>query len=122
MYDARCVLFPLSCPGLTGAPTGSREARRLIPDWYAPDQVGRGRGGERTGGRRGCVVTGRFRPISTFASEAEERASWETHHTTGYLDWSQAQRAVFPGIRLLRDRAGDARPAGLLPFLENAPD
>lgn len=37
--------------------------------------------------------------IPTFASEAEERAFWETHDSTQYLDWSQAQRAVLPNLK-----------------------
>ncbi len=34
-----------------------------------------------------------------FASEAEERRFWETHDSTDYLDWSQAQRVVLPNLK-----------------------
>ena len=34
-----------------------------------------------------------------FASEADERAFWEKHDSTDYLDWSQAQRAVLPNLK-----------------------
>lgn len=37
--------------------------------------------------------------IPAFASEAEERDFWETHDSTQYLDWSQAQRAVLPNLK-----------------------
>lgn len=33
------------------------------------------------------------RKIPKFASEAEERAFWESHDSTEYVDWSKAQHA-----------------------------
>ena len=33
-----------------------------------------------------------LKPIPEFASEAEERAFWETHDSTDYIDWSKAQK------------------------------
>lgn len=37
--------------------------------------------------------------IPAFASEAQERAFWETHDSSEYLDWSKAQRAVLPRLK-----------------------
>jgi len=37
--------------------------------------------------------------IPHFASEAEERAFWETHDSAAYLDWSKAQRVVLPNLK-----------------------
>ncbi|MFN3162853.1 MAG: CopG family antitoxin [Pseudohongiellaceae bacterium] len=37
-----------------------------------------------------------------FKSEAEERAFWETHDSTEYLDWSKAKLARFPNLKALR--------------------
>ncbi len=37
--------------------------------------------------------------LPKFASEAEERAFWETHDSTDYVDWSKAQRAVLPNLK-----------------------
>lgn len=37
--------------------------------------------------------------IPQFASEAEERAFWEKHDSTDYLDWSKAQRVVLPNLK-----------------------
>ena len=37
--------------------------------------------------------------IPRFASEAEERAFWESQDSTDYLDWSQAQRVVLPNLK-----------------------
>ncbi len=34
-----------------------------------------------------------------FKTEAEERAFWERHDSTDYLDWSHAQRTSFPNLK-----------------------
>lgn len=34
-----------------------------------------------------------------FKSEAEERAFWETHDSSDYVDWDKAQPAVFPNLK-----------------------
>ncbi|MDF1622049.1 BrnA antitoxin family protein [Pseudohongiella nitratireducens] len=34
-----------------------------------------------------------------FKSEAEERAFWESHDSTEYIDWKQAKRAQFPNLK-----------------------
>lgn len=34
-----------------------------------------------------------------FANEAEERAFWETHDSTEYLDWSKAKSVVLPNLK-----------------------
>lgn len=39
------------------------------------------------------------KPIPSFASEAEERAFWEKHDSTDYLDWSKARRATLPNLK-----------------------
>jgi predicted DNA binding CopG/RHH family protein len=41
----------------------------------------------------------KLKPIPRFKNEAEERTFWETHDSTAYLDWSQAQRARFPNLK-----------------------
>jgi hypothetical protein len=41
----------------------------------------------------------KLKPIPTFKTEAQERKFWETHDTAGYLDWSTAERAVFPNLK-----------------------
>ena len=42
----------------------------------------------------------KLKPIPKFKSEAEERAFWETHDTTPYVDWSKARRVNFPNLKL----------------------
>lgn len=34
-----------------------------------------------------------------FANEAAERAFWEKHDSTDYLDWSKAEAAVLPNLK-----------------------
>ncbi|MFZ2852669.1 MAG: BrnA antitoxin family protein [Rhodocyclaceae bacterium] len=34
-----------------------------------------------------------------FANEAEERAFWEAHDSTEYLDWSKAKSVVLPNLK-----------------------
>ncbi|MDP2110470.1 MAG: BrnA antitoxin family protein [Thiobacillus sp.] len=40
-----------------------------------------------------------LKAVPPFANEAEERAFWETHDSSDYLDWTQAQRAVLPNLK-----------------------
>jgi hypothetical protein len=40
-----------------------------------------------------------LKPVSKFRSTEAERKFWETHDTTQYLDWPQAQLARFPNLR-----------------------
>ncbi|HEY4697001.1 MAG: hypothetical protein A3J49_17055 [Gallionellales bacterium RIFCSPHIGHO2_02_FULL_57_16] len=40
-----------------------------------------------------------LKAVPKFAGEAEERAFWETHDSTDYLDWSKAQRVVLPNLK-----------------------
>lgn len=35
----------------------------------------------------------------TFATEAEERAFWESHDSADYVDWSKAERARLPNLK-----------------------
>lgn len=40
-----------------------------------------------------------LKPVPRFGSEAEERAFWESHDSTPYLDWSAARRVRLPNLR-----------------------
>ena len=59
-----------------------------------------------------------LKPIPRFASEAEERAFWETHDTTEYVDWSQARLGVFPDLKPSTETISLRLPAGLLAELK----
>lgn len=39
------------------------------------------------------------KPVPAFATEAEERAFWESHDSADYVDWSDAAPARFPNLR-----------------------
>jgi predicted DNA binding CopG/RHH family protein len=41
----------------------------------------------------------KLKPIPSFKSEAEERQFWETHDSSDYLDWSNAERVRFPNLK-----------------------
>lgn len=44
-------------------------------------------------------MSGKRKPVPAFATEAEERAFWESHDTAEYLDWTQAERVRFPNLK-----------------------
>jgi len=44
-------------------------------------------------------MTKRPKPLPKFASEAADRRFWETHDSTSYVDWSQAERAVYTQLK-----------------------
>ncbi len=41
----------------------------------------------------------KLEPLPEFATEAEERAFWESHDSTDYVDWSKAARVRFPNLK-----------------------
>lgn len=40
-----------------------------------------------------------FKQIPHFKSEDKERKFWATHDSTEYVDWSKAERVIFPNLR-----------------------
>ncbi len=40
-----------------------------------------------------------LKQIPKFKNEDEEREFWSTHDSTEYVDWSKAERAVFPNLK-----------------------
>ena len=44
-------------------------------------------------------MTEKRRPIPVFKTEAEERAFWESHDSSDYVDWSKAKRTRFPNLK-----------------------
>lgn len=59
-----------------------------------------------------------LKAIPAFASETEERAFWETHDTTEYVDWRQARFGVFPDLRPSTEAISLRLPVGLLSELK----
>lgn len=44
-------------------------------------------------------MTKKTKSVSEFNTEAEERAFWEKHDSSEYLDWGKAERARFPKLK-----------------------
>jgi len=40
-----------------------------------------------------------LKAVPEFANEADERAFWETHDSTDYVDWAKAQNVVLPNLK-----------------------
>jgi hypothetical protein len=60
----------------------------------------------------------RLKPIPRFPTEDAERKFWATHDTTDYIDWSKAQRAVFPNLRPSTETISLRLPTPLLADLK----
>ena len=56
----------------------------------------------------------KLKPIPRFRNEAEERKFWETHDSTDYVDWSNAQRVRLPNLKLSTTAISLRLPQGLL--------
>jgi CopG antitoxin of type II toxin-antitoxin system len=54
----------------------------------------------------------KLKPIPHFHSEAEEREFWESHDSTEYVDWSNAQRARLPNLKLSPPVSAPAKGRG----------
>ncbi len=39
------------------------------------------------------------KPIPRFKTEAEERAFWESHDSSAYVDWSKARQAALANLK-----------------------
>jgi len=55
-----------------------------------------------------------LKPIPKFLTEGEERKFWETHDSTDYVDWSKAERVVFPNLKPTRQAISLRLPVHLL--------
>ncbi|HZD90562.1 MAG TPA: BrnA antitoxin family protein [Pseudolabrys sp.] len=56
----------------------------------------------------------KLKSVPKFRTEAEERKFWETHDSTEYVDWSKAQRACFPNLKLSTTSISLRLPQGTL--------
>ena len=54
------------------------------------------------------------RKIPEFKTEAEEREFWESHDSSGYLDWSQADRVRLPNLKASTKTISLRLPVALL--------
>ena len=56
--------------------------------------------------------------VPAFASERAEREYWETHDSTGVVDWSTARRTVFPNLKASTETISLRLPTALLADLK----
>ena len=52
--------------------------------------------------------------IPEFKNEDEEREFWKVHDSTEYLDWREAERAVFPSLKPSTKTISLRLPASML--------
>lgn len=55
-----------------------------------------------------------------FKTEAEERAYWESHDSSGHIDWSKAERARMPNLMPSTKAISLRLPVGLLESIKIA--
>jgi predicted DNA binding CopG/RHH family protein len=65
-------------------------------------------------------MTKRRKAVPRFASEAEERAFWETHDSTEFVDWSKAESAVLPSLKPTTQTISLRLPRHLLDAIKTA--
>lgn len=58
------------------------------------------------------------RAVPAFASERAEREYWETHDTTGVVDWSTARQVAFPNLKASTETISLRLPTALLSDLK----
>lgn len=44
-------------------------------------------------------MTRKLKSIPKFRNEQEERAFWQSHDSTEYIDWGKAKRVRFPNLK-----------------------
>ena len=59
-----------------------------------------------------------LKPIPSFRSEAQERAFWESHDTSDFVDWSEAHLGFFQNLKPSTETISLRLPAGLLAELK----
>jgi predicted DNA binding CopG/RHH family protein len=52
--------------------------------------------------------------IPQFKNEDEERNFWDQHDSTEYVDWSKAEKTVFPNLKQSTESISIRLPASLL--------
>ena len=56
----------------------------------------------------------KIKTIPKFKTEAEEKAFWEKHDSSDYVDWKQAQSVLMPNLKLSTKTISLRLPEGLL--------
>jgi predicted DNA binding CopG/RHH family protein len=56
----------------------------------------------------------KLKPIPRFKNEDEEREFWSKNDSTEYIDWSTAQRVVFPNLKYSTKSISIRMPSSIL--------
>lgn len=56
----------------------------------------------------------KLKPIPKFKNIKDEAKFWNSHDSTQYIDWSKAQKAVFPNLKPSTESISIRLPSSLL--------
>ncbi len=59
-----------------------------------------------------------LKPIPDFKSPEEEATFWVTHDSSDYIDWSKAEKAIFPNLKLSTESISLRLPSPLLAHIK----
>jgi predicted DNA binding CopG/RHH family protein len=65
-------------------------------------------------------AVGKLKPVPDCANEAEERAFWQSHGTSDYVDWTKAEHVRFPNLKPSTRSVSLRLPQALLDDLKTA--
>lgn len=60
-----------------------------------------------------------MKTVPTFKNEEEEQLFWKTHDSTEYVDWSSAQKVVFPNLKKTTKAISLRLPEDMIEMLKN---
>ena len=61
----------------------------------------------------------KLKKIPKFKNEGEEAEFWSVHDSTGFVDWSKAERACFPNLRPSSRHISIRLPESLLALVKS---
>ena len=61
-----------------------------------------------------------LKSVPKFSNEAEERAFWEKHDTSDYVDWAKAKRVALPNLKPTTKTISLRLPQHLLDSIKTA--
>lgn len=59
-----------------------------------------------------------LKQIPKFKNENEERKFWSTHDSTQYIDWSKAEKVIFPNLKPSTESISLRLPSSLLAHIK----
>ena len=65
-------------------------------------------------------MSGNLKEVPAFADEDEERAFWESHDSSDYVDWSKARRVALPNLKPTTQSISLRLPISLLESIKIA--